>query len=168
METSPCRRIGTGNPSPATISGNLALNSFTATAAVTRTFTVNDGAAGDDLVISAAISDGNGLFSSRASPKLGLGTMQFAGSAANTYTGTTTVNEGTLELNKTPGVNAMSGPLTIGDGSFGSGGQNSDVVRLLASNQLNGACQCHGQQHGPAGPERLFGHGRQPGRLASV
>ncbi|HEY5314876.1 MAG TPA: autotransporter-associated beta strand repeat-containing protein, partial [Pirellulales bacterium] len=129
---------GSGNPSPATISGNLALNPFAATGPVTRIFTVNDGATGDDLVISAAISDGNGLFSSGITLS-GLGTVQFAGSAANTYTGTTIVNSGTLELNKTPGVNALTGPLTIGDGGYGSGGQNSDVVRLLASNQLNAA-----------------------------
>jgi autotransporter-associated beta strand protein len=130
--------LGTGNPAPATISGNLALNPFTATAAVTRTFTVNDGAAGDDLVISAAIRDGNGVFSGGIT-KFGLGTMQFTGSSANTYTGTTTISEGTLELNKSPGVNALTGPLTIGEGSLGAGGADSQVVRLLASNQINGA-----------------------------
>ncbi|HEY5311373.1 MAG TPA: autotransporter-associated beta strand repeat-containing protein, partial [Pirellulales bacterium] len=130
--------LGTGNPAAATISGNLALNAFNAAGTVTRTFTVNDGASGDDLVISAAISDGNGIFNGGIT-KVGLGTMQFTGSTANTYTGTTTINEGTLELNKTPGVNALTGPLTVGEGSLGAGGADSQVVRLLASNQINGA-----------------------------
>jgi autotransporter-associated beta strand protein len=69
--------------------------------------------------------------------KTGFGEMRFdGGTAANTYTGTTTVNEGTLTLNKTAGTLAMNGPLSIGDGSSQSGGRDSDVVRLNASNQL--------------------------------
>src|SRR5262249_9805469 len=58
---------------------------------------------------------------------------------ANTYTATTVVNDGTLNLNKT-GVGAMSGPLTIGDGALSGNGStgfgSSDVVRLLQSNQI--------------------------------
>jgi len=51
--------------------------------------------------------------------------MTFDGAAANTYTGTTRVNLGTLELNKTPGVNAIPANLDV----FGT-------VRLLAANQI--------------------------------
>jgi autotransporter-associated beta strand protein len=58
--------------------------------------------------------------------KVGAGKVTIDGSVANTYGGTTRVNLGTLELNKTPGVNAVPGALDI----FGG------VVRLLASNQI--------------------------------
>ena len=66
--------------------------------------------------------------------------MQFDGSLPNTYTGTTTVNDGSLLLNKTGG-GAMSGPLTIGDGVLSGNVQagglaGSDVVRELQANQL--------------------------------
>ena len=63
------------------------------------------------------------------------GTLTLAG-AANTYTGVTTVNGGTLLLNKTAGANALNGTLVIGDDL---GGANADVVRYLADNQLPSA-----------------------------
>src|SRR5262249_10155193 len=47
--------------------------------------------------------------------KIGSGQVIFSGEAANTYTGTTTVNEGTLVLSKPDGVNAITGRLVIGD-----------------------------------------------------
>jgi fibronectin-binding autotransporter adhesin len=130
--------IGTGNPSPATISGNLALAAFGTSTAANRSFTVNDGATGDDLVISASISDGTGL-ASLGITKAGLGTLQFAGTSANAYTGTTTVSEGTLELNKSSGVSAFAGPLVIGSGILSAGGANAEVVRLLSNNQTPSA-----------------------------
>jgi fibronectin-binding autotransporter adhesin len=58
--------------------------------------------------------------------KEGAGKVTFDGAASNLYTGTTRVNLGTLELNKTPGVNAVPAGLDI----FGG------TVRLLASNQI--------------------------------
>src|SRR5205814_7629672 len=90
------------------------------------------------LVISSAITDGTGFFASGVT-KSGLGDMQYDGSSANTYTGTTTVNDGTLNLNKT-GVGAMAGALVIGDGQLSGNGSTglsqSDVVRLKQSDQL--------------------------------
>jgi autotransporter-associated beta strand protein len=59
--------------------------------------------------------------------------VTFTGSAANTYAGATTVNEGTLILKKADGVNAVPGRLVIGDGL---GGPLADVVRLEAPNQI--------------------------------
>ncbi|MFO0909074.1 MAG: autotransporter-associated beta strand repeat-containing protein [Isosphaeraceae bacterium] len=108
---------------PATINGTLDLGT------VTRTFTVNDGAASNDLVINAKLvgaTAGVGL------TKAGTGTLQLGGDSANSYTGATTVNAGTLLLNKSAGV-AVPGSLVIGDGV---GGTSSDVVRWLAGNQL--------------------------------
>jgi autotransporter-associated beta strand protein len=63
--------------------------------------------------------------------KTGNGTLQLAGGTANTQTGVVAVNQGTLELNKTAAINAISGSaLTIG------GAGSNATVTLLASNQI--------------------------------
>jgi autotransporter-associated beta strand protein len=56
--------------------------------------------------------------------------VTFAGNAPNTYTGTTTVNGGTLYLSKTPGAASIGGPLVIGDGS------GSDTVNPTTAGQF--------------------------------
>ena len=63
--------------------------------------------------------------------KTGPGTITLAGTAANTYTGVTTVSEGVLALGKPAGVNAIPGDLVV---------NNTDgtaTVRLLADNQIS-------------------------------
>jgi fibronectin-binding autotransporter adhesin len=57
------------------------------------------------------------------------GTIVFSGTAPNTYVGTTYVYAGTLLLNKTSGVNAIPGNLTIDSNAGG-------YVPLGASNQI--------------------------------
>lgn len=94
----------------------------------TRTFFVNDGPQAQDLTINSAITGGAGV----GLMKSGAGVLRFGGSATNTYTGTTTVLAGTLELAK-PSGNSISGPLVIGDSS---GGVEADVVRLINGNQI--------------------------------
>ncbi len=92
----------------AQISGNLRLGGGT------RTFTVADGAAADDLVLAAVVSDGAaeaGLI------KAGPGTLVL--SANNTYTGTTTVNAGTLLVN---GQQAGSAVTVAAEGRLGGSG----------------------------------------------
>ena len=87
----------------ATITGNLALNG-------NRTFNIAyGGAATGDLQISAVISGGNEL------SKMGGGTLVFNGGTANTYSGQTTVDEGTLQLSETAPVAAFAGPVMVGD-----------------------------------------------------
>ncbi len=61
--------------------------------------------------------------------KAGTFTLELNGSAANTYSGTTTVSAGVLLLNKTPGVNAIAGNVTINSGG---------TLRLAAANQIQG------------------------------
>ena len=58
------------------------------------------------------------------------GTLIYSGATPNTYTGTTTVNAGTLELAKTVSGGAMQGPLVIGDGV------GTDRVRCMNNNQI--------------------------------
>ncbi len=103
--------LGGGNPTGATVSGGtLVLDTFNSSGtAQQRTYTVNDAAAGVDFTISSAITDGTG-YRPNGIIKAGFGAMQYDGATANTYTGTTTVNDGTLLLNKSPGVLAMRGP----------------------------------------------------------
>jgi len=82
-------------------------------------------ASGTSLTISGLISETS---SGKTITLDGLGTVTLGGTAANTYTGLTTVSAGTLNLNKTAGVNA-----------FGSGGLEVDsgaTAALLASNQI--------------------------------
>src|SRR5262249_49145035 len=59
-----------------------------------------------------------------------------SGTAANTYTGTTTVDRGTLVLSKLAGVTAIAGPLVIGDG-VDHGSDLNAVVQLGANNQTD-------------------------------
>ena len=67
--------------------------------------------------------------------KTGLGTLEFAANAANTYPGTTLVQQGNLWLSKT-NVLAVPGPLVVGTGS---GPANSVIVELLQPGQLDPA-----------------------------
>jgi autotransporter-associated beta strand protein len=80
------------------------------------------------ITLSGGLNGASGL------TQAGTGTLELAGSTANSHTGTTAVNNGTLQLNKTAGTNAIGGgALTIGDGI---GAANSATVVLLASNQI--------------------------------
>ncbi|HTN75483.1 MAG TPA: autotransporter-associated beta strand repeat-containing protein, partial [Pirellulaceae bacterium] len=115
--------------------GTFALQLFgTVTTPGTRTLLVNDGAVGADLTITSAIVDGTGL-QSVGLIKNGFGELALGGNTANTFTGLTTVNEGTLTLSKTSG-NAIGGALTIGDNNPQSGYAGSDLVRLTQPNQI--------------------------------
>src|SRR5258706_7252683 len=92
---------------------------------ISRSFTIAGGSGGADMNIAGPVTNGGLL-------KNGPGTLMFSG-AANTYTGATIVNQGTLILNKSDVDGAISGNLTIGDGL---GGANTDVVQLAANEQI--------------------------------
>ena len=67
------------------------------------------------LQINAQI--GNNGANANGLTKAGDGTLQLSGTIANTYTGPTTVNAGTLVLNKSDGTTAVAGNIRVGDGS---------------------------------------------------
>jgi fibronectin-binding autotransporter adhesin len=75
---------------PAATSSIIECSAGTSVGFAPMTFEVADGAAASDLVVSNVIVGGNGIV------KSGSGLMLLSG--INTYTGTTTVNAGTLEL----------------------------------------------------------------------
>ncbi|MGN6371010.1 MAG: beta strand repeat-containing protein [Phycisphaerae bacterium] len=59
--------------------------------------------------------------------KKGGGTLTFSGAAANPFSGPLVIDEGAVQLNKSPGVQAFSGPITI---------NGPATLSLLASNQI--------------------------------
>ena len=65
--------------------------------------------------------------------KVGAGFVRYDGATANAYTGLTTVNHGTLELNKTGADTAILGNLTVGDGIAAA---DSAIALLLRDNQV--------------------------------
>ncbi|MDG3007728.1 Ig-like domain repeat protein [Paludisphaera mucosa] len=93
--------------------------------ALTATETI-DVVDGGDLILSGAISGaGFGIV------KTGGGTLEYTGFSANTYTGATTVNAGTLILNRASGQNAIAGNLVVGD-NVGGG----EMVQIGSNNQI--------------------------------
>lgn len=104
----------------AVISGILDLGN------ATRTFNVAQGAASIDLNVSAVVTGNGGI------TKEGLGAMSFTGTQANTYSGTTTVNAGILNLSKTAGVTAVAGALIVDISMI----EGVGAVRLTTGNQI--------------------------------
>lgn len=114
----------TGAVGPATINADVVLM------ALTTTFTINGGSTQPELAIGGPVRTGG---SNRDIIKTGSGTLRFAGTAANTYDGSTAIAQGVLELAKPDNVVAISGPIVIGNSTDPAG---SATLRNLASNQL--------------------------------
>lgn len=87
----------------ATISGSLDLGGFT------TPFMINNGTSANDMTVSGIISNG-------AVTKTLSGRLQYSGASANTYSGLTTVSDGTLLLNKTAGVTSVAGDILVNGG----------------------------------------------------
>ncbi len=76
---------------------------------------------GSNLTLAGVVS-GAGLFD-----KKGTGTVTFSGAAANTFSGGLTIDAGTVQLNKTAGIQALAGPILI---------NANGTLSLLAANQI--------------------------------
>jgi autotransporter-associated beta strand protein len=90
--------------------------------------TTFDVAANSLTLLSGVISGG----SSDSLLKNGTGGLEFNGNTANTYTGTTIVQQGTLSLSRT-NATALHGPLVIGNNVDGP---NAETVFLLQNAQV--------------------------------
>lgn len=88
-----------------------------------HTFGIGNGSANPDMQISGVLGGAGSIV------KVGAGTLELGGGASNTFTGTTTVNEGTLSLNKTGGTFAI--PAGAGNVVV-----NAGELELLGSEQL--------------------------------
>ena len=88
----------------------------------------------NDLIVHAYNTGGTTISStltgSGGLTKSGTGTLTLSGTSANTLTGTTTVNAGTLVLDKSDNVTALAGNLVVGDG------RGIDTVRLDSNEQI--------------------------------
>ncbi|MCF7784488.1 MAG: autotransporter-associated beta strand repeat-containing protein [Prosthecobacter sp.] len=102
--------------------GEAALYLSGTAGSVTRTFDIASGA---DLDISVSIT--NGASAAAGILKTGAGMLTYSGTLANTFTGDTTINAGTLRLNKTAGVTAVVGNIIVNTGG---------TLQLNASNQI--------------------------------
>lgn len=102
-------------------------NSWAGTVTVQGTAYLSPNAVSDSCTMLGKITGPGAVTKSAA------GTLYFSGSLANDYAGVTTVNSGTLVLNKTVANGAMTNNLIIGDGV---GGANADVVRTEVTSQL--------------------------------
>jgi autotransporter-associated beta strand protein len=127
--------LGLTGTATAKIEGGTISMNYPIQGTITRSIVVNDTAAETDLTITSRIDDNTGIGVTNLY-KYGYGTLELGGTEANTYSGLTRVYEGTLVLNKAVGVQAMGGPLTVGDDSYLGGGQYTDRVVLKNSEQL--------------------------------
>jgi autotransporter-associated beta strand protein len=102
----------------------------------TRTVTNSSGTATTLTVNQTSNTAYDGRFTGAlALTKQGVGILTLNGSVPNTHTGLTTVTGGTLELNKTAGVNAIAGDGTAGtnDVQVNTGA----TLKHLAANQIS-------------------------------
>ncbi|TAG49970.1 MAG: hypothetical protein EAZ30_01495 [Betaproteobacteria bacterium] len=106
--------------------------SSTVTTAQNTKFTVNSGSTAPELTISGPLSRTTLLVNLL---KTGTGTLRLAGTTANNYGGSTTIERGILELDKPGGVTAITGPIVIGNSTDSAG---SAVLRSLGTQQIGG------------------------------
>src|SRR2546426_668726 len=116
--------VGAGGLADSSVGGTNTV-SLSITFAATRIVTVSN--AGTTLTISGVISGAGGL------TKSGAGAVAL--SAANTYTGVTTVNGGTIAIAADGGLGAAPGAPTAGKLTFGGGTLRTTASFTLAANR---------------------------------
>jgi autotransporter-associated beta strand protein len=97
-------------------------------------------AAAPDLIVNvvnagATLELGGALSGAAGLTKIGAGTVRMIGTVSNTYTGLTTVNEGTLALGRVQPAISVPAGITVGNAN---GGVSADIVRLEAPEQIAG------------------------------
>jgi fibronectin-binding autotransporter adhesin len=97
---------------------------FNGVTTLTGTAKINTLTTALDVNMTAPIGQSGGVW---GLTKDGIGKLTIDGPQANTYTGLTRVQNGTLALNKTPGINAIPANLDVLAGG---------TARLMASNQI--------------------------------
>ena len=127
--------LGNGGSTGARIDGGTLSLAWPHTTAINRNLLVADSLAEEDLTITSTIQDNSGIGFMSVN-KYGYGSLELGGSTSNTFGGQFRVYEGRLDLNKTPGKNAVGGPLYIGDQYLQGGGEYADVVRWKQDEQL--------------------------------
>jgi fibronectin-binding autotransporter adhesin len=110
-------------------SGGAMKNSSASSASFSGTVTLSNATTiattNGNITLSGAIGDAG---AARPLTKTGSSTLTLSGADANTYTGLTTVSGGTLQLNKTAGVNALASTnITVNSGA---------TLLLSANNQV--------------------------------
>jgi len=118
--------LGISEAGSAAFSGGVTVNN-------TATFAA---AAGGQAIFSGVVS-GTGTVLS----KTGAGTVTLSGSSANTFTGTTTVSAGTLELAKTEDVTALAGAVTVNTGATLLLSSSGNVANTAAVTLSGGTIQ---------------------------
>ena len=129
---------GTGVSSGGAIknsSGTAASFSGAVTFSNTTTIATTNG----KITLSGAIGQTAGT--TNGLTKTGSSTLTLSGADANTYTGSTTINGGVLELNKTAGVNAIAGAVTVGSGAKLLLSANNQVANTSAITLSGGTIQ---------------------------
>jgi fibronectin-binding autotransporter adhesin len=118
---------GLADANSATINGNLSLGG------ATRAFDISPGPASPDMVINATIIPGTSGFTSAGIIKNGGGTLQFTG--ANTYNGTTTINDGQLAISADRALGTTVGPLGFSAGTVINGDANLFLSNVQVTNE---------------------------------
>src|SRR6266581_4429544 len=118
---------GLGDTNKATINGNLSLGG------ATRTFDISSGAAAPDMVVNATITPGTTGFASAGVIKNGGGSLEFT--AANTYNGTTAINDGQLAIFADRALGTTTTPLGTSAGTVINGDANLFLINVQITNE---------------------------------
>lgn len=127
----------TTNPTPTilTLTSPITITGGTRALTINAQYTPTAGVLtnGDQTFAGAVGEATSGLGLIKAGPSV----LAFSGAASNTYTGTTTVNQGVLAMGKTGGATAVNGPLVVGDNSTsGNTLAAKDTLLYRQSNQV--------------------------------
>ncbi|QVL58081.1 MAG: autotransporter domain-containing protein [Simkaniaceae bacterium] len=97
------------------LNGIATIGNLNITPAGVHTFDIGNGSAIPDMQMIGVLGGAGSIV------KIGEGSLEFGGGASNTFTGTTTINSGSLRLNKTGGtlaIPAAAGNIAINGGSL--------------------------------------------------